>query len=649
LNGRRSQPHNSRSPNQEFTIVQFALGLLVVFLTANPSDNAAAKVSIERMKKDLTYLSSTELEGRGINTPGIVKAAEHIRAEFKRLGLKSGTEDGSYFQPFEFGTQYRLDPAKTSLQLGGKKLTPGKDFIAFAAGGASPFKGPVVFAGYGITLEGDKYDDYKGVDVAGKVVVVMRRNPRWGKKDDPLFTESVQSRHSPLDSKINNAIQHKAAAILFVNDAHTVKNSADDKLEDVNLLGRGRGRSIPIGHITQAAANALLASSNLKSIVNAVELIEKDLKAHTQALYDAGEANGQFEFALDKLKLNNVVGVIEGAGPTANETVVIGAHYDHVGYGQFSAFGRSLAAAKDRNRVHHGADDNGSGTAVLMELARRFAERKTPPARRLVFIAFSAEETGLIGSKHYASEKPLFPIRDTAAMLNLDMVGRLREGKLEIAGNKSAKEFEPLLAEINKTTKLNLELGPQSIRSDSDHWSFSNVGVPVLFFFTKTHPQYHKPTDTVDLINFEGMHTIVQLAEGVIDGLATMPKPTFIPPPKGGFAFLGGSRNDKSRSGLRATLGIMPNYTPGVEGVKIDGVTDGGAAMKAGLVKDDVIVEIGPDKIANIEGYMATMGKFKGGDRVKVKVKRGQDAKTFDVQLSSGGGGPPRAESKQPR
>ena len=629
----------SPSQLQEPFTVQLVLGLLSTVLAADPADPAAAKASIARMRADLTYLSSSELEGRGINTAGIVKAAEHIRNEFKQMGLKSGTTDGTYFQPFKYGQNYKIDPAKTNFEIAGKKLEPGKDFGPMAGGGSAPFKGGVAFVGYGITTEGGKYDDYKGIDVAGKIVVVLRRTPRQGVKDDSVFTDAARPRYESLDSKITNATNHKAAGILFVSDPYTVKDASLDKLEDPNYVGRPRGQGqqrIPVAQITQAAANELLASSNVKSIADAAAAIDKDLQPQSVVLSDAGEAKGQFEFQVEQLNLNNVIGVLEGAGPNANETIIIGAHYDHVGYGQFGSLGGPAA----RQRIHHGADDNGSGTTAMLETARRFASKKTPPARRLVFMAFSAEESGLIGSRHYASNSPIFPLKDTVAMLNMDMVGRLREGKLEISGNKTAKEFEPMLEELNKTFKFDLKLGPAAVRGDSDHASFSNVGIPILFFFTGMHPQYHRPTDTVDLINFEGMNQIVDLAEAVVERWSTMPRPTFVPPPKSGFAMMGNRR--------RPTLGIMPAYNSSAKGVEVDDVLEGGPAQKAKLRKGDVIIQIDAEKIENLEGYMAAMGKFKAGDKTKLTVKRGNETLTLDVELFARpeSGGPPSGDKK---
>ena len=616
--------------------MQFALSLFVILLAADPNDSAAAKASIDRMKADLTYLSSDELEGRGINTDGVNKAAEHIRNEFKKAGLKSGTPDGSYFQPFKYGRTYKVDPTKTRLAVGGRSLQLGKEYMPMATGGSAPFKGQLVFAGYGITAEGGQYDDYKGLDVAGKVVLVMRRTPRQDQNDDPVFGEGKRDRYASLDSKINNAINHKAAGLLFVSDPFTVKSAAEDKLEETNYLGRPRGQGFPVAHVTQTTANALLKSSSTTSLAEAASEIDKDLKPRAAA----SQVDGQFEFTPVQLAINNVIGVIEGSGPHAHETVVIGAHYDHVGYG--NGFGASLGGSAARGKIHHGADDNGSGTTAMLETARRFAARKTPPSRRLVFMAFCAEEVGLIGSKYYASESPIFPIKDTVAMLNMDMVGRLREGKLEIAGNKSAVEFEPMLNDLNSKLHFDMKMGPAAIRGDSDHASFSNVGVPVLFFFTGMHPQYHKPTDTVDLINFEGMEKIVELAEGVVEQFSNMTRPQFIAPPRRGFSLLGGG--DRPRASVR--MGIMPNYNHSGDGVEAEEVSEGSPAEKAGMKAKDVILEIGGEKVKDMEAYMAAMRKFKPGDKTKLKVMRGKDPVTLEVEFAATGGGPPSTEKK---
>jgi aminopeptidase N len=298
-----------------------------------------AKESVERLKADVYYLSSVTLEGRGLATPGIELAAQHIRAEFRRIGLKSGPGDGSYYQPFEF------------------RPTPD----------ASP------------------------------------------------------------------------------------------------------------------------------------------------------------------TTLKNVIGVLEGEGDLAGQALVIGAHYDHLGLGLFGPG----ASATPRSRAYPGADDNASGVAAMLELARRFALRATPPRRRLVFVAFSAEEAGLVGSRHYVAEAAITPIKDTVAMVNLDMVGRLRQGRLGIAGDGTAREFAGLLSEADAGSPLDLMLGGAEYPGDSDHAPFAAAGVPILYVCTGSHQDRHTPSDTAEKVNFEGLAEVVNLCEDVLGRLLVSPRPTFLPAKRG--------------------------------------------------------------------------------------------------------------------
>jgi Zn-dependent M28 family amino/carboxypeptidase len=226
--------------------------------------------------------------------------------------------------------------------------------------------------------------------------------------------------------------------------------------------------------------------------------------------------------------LHNVIGVLEGKGELARETIVIGAHYDHLGHGEFG----SPAPEARPGRIHPGADDNASGTAAMLELARRFASRGTPPRRRLVFVAFCAEEAGRIGSHHYASKEPIFPIRDTMAMINFDMVGRLRNDELGVAGEESAREFRDLLAGADDRSPFKLRLGGPEYPGDSDHASFSDLGVPILYVCTGSHEDRHTPADTADKINYEGMAKVVDFCEDVLDRLLVMSRPRFVPAPK---------------------------------------------------------------------------------------------------------------------
>jgi hypothetical protein len=225
--------------------------------------------------------------------------------------------------------------------------------------------------------------------------------------------------------------------------------------------------------------------------------------------------------------LRNVIGVLSGRGELADETIVIGGHYDHLGHGQLDADNPKA----DARPVHPGADDNASGVAATLELARRFTARIIPPSRRMVFLAFSGEESGRIGSRHYTLKDPIFPIKDTVAMINFDMVGRLRDHKLGIAGNESAKNFNRILTQADERSPLELLLGGPEYPGDSDHASFAEVRVPILYICTGSHEDRHTPADTADKVNYEGVKQVVDLCEGLLDRLLVAPRPIFVPPP----------------------------------------------------------------------------------------------------------------------
>jgi Zn-dependent M28 family amino/carboxypeptidase len=328
--------------------------------------------------------------------------------------------------------------------------------------------------------------------------------------------------------------------------------------------------------------------------------------------------SGTLEATVSRTEINvkNVIGVLEGKGPLANETVVIGAHYDHLGRGERGTRSRGSKA------IHYGADDNGSGTTAVLELARRFAGIKDRQGRRLVFMLFSGEERGLLGSAYYC-RNPIFPLKDTVAMINLDMVGRLRDdpkikkGNLEIGGIGSAKSFETTIDEINKTYDFNIKK-TRSGTGPSDHTSFYVKGVPVFFFFTGMHSEYHTPADKPETINFEGMKKIVEMIEELANKLAAdKQRPEYV-------------AAKASKDGPTGTPGGIPSirFMPGdydddqSNGVLVGGVTPGGPAEKGGLKEGDWIIEIAGQPVRNMTGYMKVMGGQKGGEPIEFTVKR---------------------------
>ncbi|HEX3316227.1 MAG TPA: M28 family peptidase, partial [Gemmataceae bacterium] len=315
------------------------------------------------------------------------------------------------------------------------------------------------------------------------------------------------------------------------------------------------------------------------------------------------------------------LGIVSGTGPLANQYVVVGAHYDHLGYG-----GQGSLAPKGTHAIHHGADDNGSGTTAVMELARRFAERKDRTGRSLLFMTFSAEERGLLGSRHYV-DNPLIPLAHTAVMVNLDMVGRLRpdpktnKPKLIAEGLGTSKGFDALVDALNKQDftfgKKAGGTGP------SDHDSFYRKKIPVLFFWTGIHPDYHRPTDTADKINLQGMATIVDFTQSVIEKLATEPeRPGYIEV-KGSGGPSGGP------SGPR--LGIMPDYGYDKVGLAIERVNSDGPAAKAGLKEKDIIIEMAGRTVNNIDTYTVIMAERRVGQPFDVTVIRNGKKLTLKV------------------
>jgi hypothetical protein len=594
--------------------VALLLGLCAL---VGPAPGASKEEEVEaRLRRDITLLASDEFEGRGVGTKGLDKAAEHIAAVFKQAGLKPGGPNGSYFQPFPYSSGAELDGTST-LQLRGPQgqeitLKQGTDFQVVGYSGAGQVTAPLVFVGYGATAKDISYDEYKGLDVKGKVVVMIRRTPRWNNKDLP-FDGPRKDEHAALDTKQALAQANGAVAVLLVNDTSELPG---DVLINFGLAARGSSSGgVPYVHVKRPLIDDILRSSLGQGLHDLEQAIDRSLVPHSAPL-TGWTANLNAKVKRKGVEVKNVVGVLEGKGPLANETVVIGAHYDHLGYGGFG----SLAKGEARKQIHHGADDNGSGTTALLELARQYGERKDRLGRRLVFITFTAEESGLIGSRHYAKKAPLFPLQDTVAMVNLDMVGRLRpdpktgKDKLLLEGTGTAKGFDAMLEKLNPGFQLSKRTAASGFGGASDHESFYREKVPVVFFWTGVHEDYHRPTDTSDKINVSGMRRIAEYASRVIDVLSTDPQRPEYVAVASSVSATGGPRGPR--------LGIMPDYESGKNGVLVSAVTPDGPAAKGGLKDGDLIVEIAGRPIANINTYMAIMGQQRAGQALELTVVR---------------------------
>jgi hypothetical protein len=561
--------------------------------------------SLANMKRDLYFLASDDCEGRGPGTKGIDLAADYIAKQFADAGLKPGGVNG-YFQPFTIQGPAVLEtpnsiavtgPDKKAVNLGDN------DYHVMGISGSGKVSAPLVFVGYGLQTK-VKYDEYVGIDVKGKIVVMLRRTPRWGSDNSP-FGGKKGNFYGGLEKKVAVAQTNGAAAVILINDA----SEAGDVLPPFSLLAAGTSNKIPCIQVKRSVIDPILKSGLGMSLPEIEKAIDRDLKPLSGPL-NGWTAKVETHVARSRIPVKNVIAVLDGKGPLANEILVVGAHYDHLGYGG------SGSLAGGVNAIHHGADDNGSGTTAVMELARRYAEKKDRQGRKLVFMAFSAEERGLLGSQHYCKE-PLFPLADTAAMVNIDMVGKLRpdmetkKDKLIVQGIDTSKNFGALVEKLNTPgftfAKTKGGNGP------SDHSSFYDKKIPVLFFWTGTHPDYHKPSDTAERINYEGMKKIVDYVDTVVAELATVKdRPQYI-------AVKGGAATGAPAG---AKLGVRPNYESDKEGLLLDGVNPGEAAEKAGLKAGDRIVEIAGKTVTNIETYMVIMSQQKVGQAIEIGILR---------------------------
>ena len=616
-----------------------------VLLALSSAASAADKetdAALERMKKDIFFLAGDECAGRGTGQPGNEVAGKYIAEAFEKAGLKPAGTKG-YFQPFTIPGATKLG-APVKLRLAGPEAQAIEvkllaEFTPVGNTGAGKLSGELVFVGYGITAEKLKYDDYAGLDVKGKVVVMLRRTPRAESKEKP-FDADENSPFPGLATKVENAEKRGVAGIIFVND-RTYGKGADDLL-DFRRGAFGNAAKIPVLMMKRSGLEHMLASQD-KKLTDLEEAIDKDNAPRSLAL-TGWSATGEVTITKQETNARNVVGVLEGSGPLAEETVVVGAHYDHLGTGQQQG---SLGGAAARGKVHFGADDNGSGTTGLMELARRYGAMKDRVGRRIVFIAFSGEELGLLGSVHYCKE-PTFPLDKTAFMLNMDMIGRSIEvddgGKMKdrlvVYGHGTGEGFEKYIDDTNKKYDFKLFKIPGGL-GPSDHDSFYRKKIPVMFFFTGTHKDYHRPTDTPDKINVRAMKKVTDMAETVMTHFATEPeRPKYLVARGGWEDPTEERRGTPAPSASRAKmpkLGIMPgNYEEEDKGVLVEEVSPGGAAEKAGLKAGDLIIDIGGKPVKNINGYMTILAGQKAGVEIEVTVMRKKEKVTVKATPTPG-------------
>jgi len=592
----------------------------------------------ERLKSDVTYLAADAREGRAPGTPGIEAAADYIAEVFKGAGLKTAPGAQGYFEPFTIKGRARLGKVQelAFAGLAGKVLQAAlpSDYTPLPISVPGTLvKVPVVFAGYGITARDESrkldYDDYAGIDVRGKAVILLRREPRQHDDASP-FDGKNDSKYATFQHKATNAFQHGAAAIFLVNNLAGLEGNRD-VLVSFAASVLGGDSNIPFLMLSRDFAGKLLAGAGEPSLEELEKRIDEDLKPHSRELKDWA-ASARVTIEGQQITTKNVVGVLEGAGPHAAETVIIGGHYDHLGHGGLMS-GSLAGLSRD---IHNGADDNASGTAMVLELARRLGARRDPPPRRVVFMAFTGEERGLLGS-HYYVEHPLFPLGQTVMMINCDMVGRLNSrSELTMIGTGSTPGLDALVDALGKSAGLNIKKvsGINDSFGGSDHESFYNKEIPVLFAFTGIHGDYHRPSDDSDRINFGGMARIADYLELITLDLVRRPeRPAYVrmarkaPPAHAA---------DPGQKATGVYFGSVPDYSEegSGDGLKLSGVTEGGPADKGGLKAGDVIIRFDGLPVKTLNDYTETLFRHRPGDKVVVVVRR--DRKELELHVTLG-------------
>lgn len=577
--------------------VRFLIALFSTTLAAQPQhDLAPLEISIDSLQSYVKTLASDAFEGRAPGTSGGHLATVYVQQKFADYGLTPFQSLPNYLQAFSVTTSLKAGE-KNAIALKVKRLFRlGADFVplGYSSSGKAETR-QVVFVGYGISSE--KYDDYKGVDVKGKIVVLMRYSPDGDNPHSEFFE------HASIWKKLSTAREKGAVGVLLF----TGERNGEDKLMDISRDKLAGDVGIPSMNVTRAlAASVLMIKPQL--LLQIQEKIDRTKQPNSFELNSF--VSMQTEIVKVKAETYNVIGYLPAQTPS-DEYLVVGAHYDHIGYGGQG----SGSLSPDEKKIHYGADDNASGSAGLLELVRTFAARKHALKRNLVFIAFGAEEMGLLGSAHFVNH-PVFPIEKTVAMLNMDMIGRMKDSALAISGIGTAKEFEELCkAENHENFKL--KLSPDGF-GPSDHSSFYAKNIPVLFFFTGNHANYHKPTDTWEKINYADEARVMNFVSRLIEKIDANPRPTFS---KAQSQTAQNARS--SMGGFRVSFGSIPNYSEEVEGVLLDGVREGSVAEKAGLKAGDIIVKMGDKEIRNVYDYTEAIKNLKPGDKITVVVKRG--------------------------
>jgi hypothetical protein len=602
-------------------------------------------VSVDLYQDHVEWLADDDRKGRDTATPALYEAAEWAADRFAEVGVLPLGDDDGWLQEFTVLGRRRLIDGN-ELVLGGQALDLRREWIPLQTAMEGSVSGPVVFAGYGISDSEGGYDDYAELDVKDKVVLVLRKGPRSSEEGTRYGPEGEGVEHTTFIRKVNTAFRMGAAALLVVNDPanHPPGRRRDRLMPYRPLAGDAAAASLPAAHLTGRATSALLAGHGLV-LADVQKQIDESMAPVTRAL-DGLEASLVIAAERPELPTVNVVGHLPGNDPDlAGEYVLVGAHMDHLGEGMNTG---SRGGADARGDIHNGADDNASGTAGVLGLARVLAGQREELRRTVVFVLYSGEEWGLLGSRHFAEEPPL-PLEGLVAAINMDMIGRSVDGYVAIEGVGTSAGFSDLVVRAHDELGLALDLHlAEGATGNSDHAAFMEKDVPVINFFTGLHDDYHRPSDDSDKINVETGAAIASMAGRLALLISSSDeRPLFVDV---GGAETGhpavataeaGEEGDEppATSGYRVVFGTSPDmgYQKG-DGVRISSVREGTPAEKCGLLGGDRIVALDGKPVRSLEDYAVLLFAHKVGDEISVTIVRGEETLELEAVLEGQAG-----------
>ena len=634
---------------RKFFNISLIITLAFSVVLAQSTTTTKSTPSVDRLREHVTYLASDKLTGRRTGTTGANEAAQYIAEQFAKLGLRPGAQPSrsgksrttdwrQYLQPFPYvaGVELGKDNLLSST-LTASNLRPGEDWMPLGLSSNGKVNAPAVFVGFGITAAELNYNDYAGIDTANRIVVALSGTPDG---DNP---HGQFARYEDVRWKAIAARNAGAKALIVIARAENFK---DDRLARLNYDNAGDA-GIPVAAVSKQEFVRLIPGSTISDL----EFASRE-KTHSTVNKTEVKVSLTIRLIRQDVPAANVIGILEGSDPVLkNEAIVIGAHYDHLGHG-----GAGSLAPK-QGEVHHGADDNASGTAGVLEIARLLSAER--PRRTVVFIAFSGEEEGLLGSNHYVNH-PVVAIENTVAMINMDMIGRMKNNRLTIGGIGTAEQFRQIVADANSGQRMKVTAGGETpaptaaivsgtrpvsmpivvgangktvvtldhvptidltLNEDgfgpSDHSSFYAKKVPVLFLWTGSHEDYHKPSDTADKIAYEDEARILALVTRLIHQIDYGDKrPAYT---------VAKAQAPGRATGFRVYLGTIPNYADSNDGMLLDGVREDSPAAKAGLKAGDKIVKLAGREVRNVYDYTSALGEMKAGQEYDVEVMRANE------------------------